>query len=106
MWVREIFKTLVILGSVSAVLLGCRAEERDRFVYYEPGKYKGQPDSVLSQEQRKILRQRTIYQGTGMASGGGMLASPGKSVRKPSNRNDNLQKLKNRVRVQMGTGTN
>ena len=50
MWVREISKTLVILGSVSAVLLGCRAEERDRFVYYEPGKYKGKPDSVLSQK--------------------------------------------------------
>ena len=102
----QVFKKTVIVGSLWVLLLGCRAEERDRFVYYEPGEYKGIPDSVLSKEQRRTLRQRTIHQGTGMASGGGALLSSNKNVRKPSEKNVNLQNLKNRVRVQMGTGTN
>jgi hypothetical protein len=93
---------LVALGAI--LFVGCRAEEQGRIIRYEPGVYKGQAFSPLSNSQRKLLRRRTVFQGSGISSGGAGGGS--KNVRRPTQSEVSLQKLKNRVRLQSGTGTN
>ena len=52
---------LVLLG-VALALQGCREDEQDRILMYEPGTYLGQPDEPLDQEQVEALRQRATRQ--------------------------------------------
>ena len=71
--------TVVCLGVIA--LAGCRSEEQGRIMKYEPGVYKGQPDQKLSEDQTRVLRQRTIMQGGSLdapTGGGGT-----RDVRKP-----------------------
>jgi len=49
---------LLVLLSVALAVQGCREDERDRILLYEPGTYLGQPDEPLDQEQVDALRQR------------------------------------------------
>jgi len=44
---------LLVMG-----LAGCREEEADRPVSFEPGVYKGQQDQKLTDENRKALMRR------------------------------------------------
>ena len=55
------FRWLVLLGIALAVQ-GCREDEQDRVLMYEPGTYLGQPDEPLDQEQVEALRQRAARQ--------------------------------------------
>lgn len=50
--------TVVALVAASALLAGCRAEERDRALQFDKGSYQGQHDEGLSPEQLKTLRER------------------------------------------------
>ncbi|MCI0429111.1 MAG: hypothetical protein L0210_01020 [Rhodospirillales bacterium] len=44
---------------VGVVLAGCREEEQDRVVFFEPGEYRGVSDEPLDAETVKALEQRT-----------------------------------------------
>jgi hypothetical protein len=44
---------------VGVLLAGCREEEQDRVVFFEPGKYRGASDEPLDAETVKALEQRT-----------------------------------------------
>ena len=48
---------LVLL--VGVLLAGCREEEQDRVVFFEPGDYRGPSDEPLDAETVKALEQRT-----------------------------------------------
>jgi hypothetical protein len=52
---------LVLLG-VALAVQGCREDEQDRILMYEPGTYLGQPDPPLEQTQVDALRQRATRQ--------------------------------------------
>jgi len=101
--VRKISKLtgLAILGVL--VLAGCRAEEQGRLINYEPGVYKGKPDTELTEVQRRVLRQRSLHQGAGVASGGGAVPTKSRDVRKPSGSSIDQGKLRNRVKMQGGS---
>ena len=63
-----------LFGAICAVVLvltGCRAEEQGRITNYQPGVYLGKLDTKLTDGQRRQLRQRSVYQGSGIAGGGG-----------------------------------
>jgi hypothetical protein len=49
--------TLVLL--VGVLLAGCREDEQDRVVFFEPGDYRGASDEPLDAETVKALEQRT-----------------------------------------------
>ncbi len=102
--VRRFSKLTVLGGLAVLVLAGCRAEEQGRVTSYEPGVYKGKPDTQLTEAQRRLLRQRSVHQGAGIATGGGG-GAPAKSrdVRKPSGSSIDLGKLKSRARMQGGS---
>jgi hypothetical protein len=61
MKVRSFFMAAGALLTVGVFLVGCRTEEQDRHVRYEPGVYKGQADSQLTEVQRRVLRMRSNY---------------------------------------------
>jgi hypothetical protein len=73
---------------VAAALLGaCREEERGRIVRFEPGVYRGQPDTPLDEATREALRARALYQATdtlGMNAPGGGRGAPAADVRPPA----------------------
>ena len=101
---QSAFKILLMLALGAILFSGCRAEERDRFVRYEPGIYKGQEDTELSEKQRRQLRLRSKFQGSGMTPSGG--GSSNRNVRIPGSVATDLQALKSRIRLQSGSGTN
>ncbi len=98
---RRILSTAGALSVSALLLLGCRAEEQGRITRYEPGVYKGKPDTQLSAAQTRQLRQRTVYQGSGVSTGGGS-AAPKRDVRRPGASGIDLGKLKLRARNQGG----
>lgn len=51
---------VVLLGLV--VVQGCREDEQDRPLVYQPGTYLGQPDPPLDPDQVNALRQRANRQ--------------------------------------------
>jgi hypothetical protein len=51
---------VVLLGLV--VVQGCREDEQDRPLVYQPGTYLGQPDPPLDPDQVSALRQRANRQ--------------------------------------------
>jgi len=60
---RSAIGILVLALAGTALLGACKPEERDRVLQYEPGVYKGKPDSKLNADQLQALRARTGYQG-------------------------------------------
>lgn len=96
------------------VLVGCRAEEQGRVVNYEPGVYKGKPDTRLSAVQRRALRQRSQYPNANEkpADGNTVATRPtgvpsSRDVRKPEVRIDRSKAraiLNSRIRFQKGSG--
>ena len=70
-----------LVGSV--FLLGaCREEEQDRFIMFEPGVYKGQPDDTLSNADSNEMRNRTILQ-AGSNLGAGAIGKAAGDIRPP-----------------------
>lgn len=74
----------------SLALVGCREDEQERVLWYEPGVYKGdgRAGQPLSEGDLAELRERAIQQG-GVGSGGGLSGvsggsrSAGSNVRPP-----------------------
>ena len=95
------FRFLKILGVVCfslVVLAGCRPEEQDRPLNYEPGVYPGKlPSSSLSEDDLAQLRQRSILQGGQQADIGG-----GGPTRQPAEASDAIKALQDRGKYQGG----
>ncbi|MBL8564582.1 MAG: hypothetical protein JNM89_02565 [Hyphomicrobiaceae bacterium] len=49
---------LLAVGATSLLFAGCKAEEQNRPVHLEKGTYTGQQDEALTDQQRKLLRER------------------------------------------------
>ncbi|MDJ0947567.1 MAG: hypothetical protein QNJ94_01450 [Alphaproteobacteria bacterium] len=69
----------IVLCTAIPLLAGCRAEEQGRLTKFEPGVYKGKPDTPLSEEARAAIRGHGLTQsgafGTGLRArvpGGGV----------------------------------
>lgn len=62
--VRRRFSLMIGLLAVLAVplLSGCRAEEQNRVIMYEPGVYKGKPSMALNSDQVRLLQYRVHNQ--------------------------------------------
>jgi len=104
-----VHRSTKLIGLVSVAILvlgGCRAEEQGRLTSYEPGVYKGKPDTQLSEAQLRVLRQRSVYQGNSVVASGGGVSPKHRDVRKPSASSIDLSKLRKRARLQGGSGTN
>ncbi len=95
---RRLFTVAGALLMTGVFLVGCRSEEQDRYVRYEPGVYKGEADTQLTEMQRRALRMRSDRQSGSAAEGGG--ASKPQST--PISRSD-LGKLNVRARNQKGS---
>lgn len=55
----------ILLALAAGVVLGtqgCREEERDRVLMFEPGVYQGEPDQSLDEAQVDELRSRARQQ--------------------------------------------
>jgi hypothetical protein len=50
---------VALLLVVGVLLAGCREEEQDRVVFFEPGEYRGPSDESLDAETVEALEQRT-----------------------------------------------
>ena len=55
---------LVACATALIGLTGCRDAEQDRIIDFDPGVYKGQKDTPLSQETLDKLRSRASIQET------------------------------------------
>ena len=98
-------KSCLLFGAICAavlVLAGCRAEEQGRITNYQPGVYLGKLDNKLTDGQRRQLRQRSVYQGSGIAGGGGGSSAGSRDVRTPEGSAINLSQLMIRARNQGG----
>lgn len=49
---------IVVLLAAAAALAGCRADDQNRALHFEKGKYAGEKDQALSPEELKALRER------------------------------------------------
>ncbi len=105
MTVRRKFYLFGSLALAVVVLGGCRAEEQGRVINYEPGVYKGKPDTQLSEVQRRTLRQRTVHQGSGITGGGGPVETKSSDVRKPLGSSIDMKALGKRGLMQAGSST-
>ena len=98
-------KGYLLFGAACAavlVLSGCRAEEQGRITNYQPGVYLGKLDTMLTEEQRRQLRQRSVYQGSGIAGGGGGSAAGPRRASTSEGSALDLGQLKIRARSQGG----
>ena len=102
---NNLIKNILFVALWAILFAGCRAEEQGRVIRYEPGVYKGGSFTQLSEQQRKQLRQRTAYQGSGIASGFG-IGSKQRNVRKPTSSRKSAQEFKKRIILQGGSSTN
>ena len=104
--IKKYFKVFGILTLSVFALAGCRDEEQGRVLQYDPGVYKGKTDTNLTEEQRRILRQRSLYQGKGNETGGagGTRVSKQRDVRKPQDDRAARAALKARTKLQSGSG--
>jgi len=85
-------------------------EEQGRVINYEPGVYKGKPDTSLTEVQQRTLRQRSLFPESGAAD----QATPSPAgtarplaIRKPEVRIDPSiarAKLNARIQHQRGNG--
>jgi hypothetical protein len=100
---------LLVLGAIA--LAGCRMEEQGRVSHYEPGVYKGKADPSLNEDQRRALRQRSLYPNPGTVSGTegartGPSAAP-QTIHQPEVRIDPSiarAKLNSRIQFQRDSG--
>ena len=87
-------RMLGLIAVTAVVLSACRAEEQGRLIEYEPGVYKGKPDTELSDSQLENLRERARCQagasGAGF-SGGAKVQDSGSDVRVPGDMNTRMQ---------------
>lgn len=95
MTTARIVRTLGGIAIAAIALTACRADEQGRLIRYEPGVYKGKPDTQLSESRLEELRNRARNQGgvTGSGYAGG--AAPQASepdVRPPGELNQRTQK--------------
>lgn len=73
----------------AAFLAGCKEEEQNRVLTYQPGIYLGKPDTPLDQDQLRRIRSRTAGQAGsttlsgGGGGGGGTGGTPSTTVRSP-----------------------
>jgi len=98
-------KGYLLFGAVCAVVLvlaGCRAEEQGRITNYQPGVYLGKLDTKLTDGQRRQLRQRSVYQGSGIAGGGGGSSAGTRDVPTPVGSAIDHSRLMIRARSQGG----
>ena len=104
--IKNKFKVFGILSLTVIALAGCREDEQGRVTRYEPGVYKGKADTNLTEEQRRSLRQRSVYQGKGYATGGagGASAVKQRDVRKPQENKAARAALNARIQMQSGRG--
>jgi hypothetical protein len=58
---RGALRWLVLLG-VALAVEGCREDEQDRVLRYQPGTYLGQADEPLDQQQVEELHERATRQ--------------------------------------------
>lgn len=84
-----ILKTATVIGLAAALALtlgACREDERGRRLTYEPGVYKGKPDTPLSEQARRSLKTRILRQrlAGGLSGGGGAPERAPPDVRPPS----------------------
>ena len=92
---------VVIIGT--SALVGCREDEQARLIDYQPGVYKGKPDTPLSAKALADARKRILLQaGSVGMSGGGSRPVDG-DVRRPG-QPSNLDRdaLARRLRAQGG----
>lgn len=86
------------------IVAGCRAEEQNRVVRFEPGVYKGKADQEVAPEVAATLRDRAILQGGTFGSSGG--AEPYRSstsdVRAPTDAAQRFKDLNERTKLQGG----
>jgi len=111
---RHYLKSFGLLTLSLLALTGCRMEEQGRIVNYEPGIYKGQPDTQLSQEQRRALRKRSLYpsSSSGTKNNDAAVSAPKitsvpRKIREPEARFDRSEAraiLNSRIRFQKGSG--
>jgi len=91
----RVARALGVIAVAAIALTACRAEEQGRMIRYEPGVYKGKPDTQLSDSQLEELRNRTLSQGgvsgAGFA-GGAAPKSVESDVRAPGEMNARTQK--------------
>lgn len=88
-------RTLSVIAVAAMALTACRADEQGRMIRYEPGVYKGKPDTQLSESRLEELRNRTRNQGgaTGAGfAGGAKVQDSGSDVRAPGELNERALK--------------
>jgi len=92
---------VVLVGTVA--LSGCREDEQARLINFEPGVYKGKPDTPLSDKARADARDRTYLQAGVVGMGGGGAKRDGGDVRRPGEASNlDHRALLNRLRSQGG----
>ena len=57
-------RAAVALLLAGFVLAACRPEEQGRIVDFDPGVYKGEPDTALEEDDQEALRNRARLQST------------------------------------------
>ena len=91
----RLVRTLGVIAVAAVALTACRADEQGRMIRYEPGVYKGKPDTQLSESRLEELRNRARNQGgasgTGFA-GGAKVQDTGSDVRVPGELNERALK--------------
>ncbi len=103
-------RSLAVVTVTAVVLVGCRAGEKDRFVRYEPGVYKGKNASKsLSSETLAALRGRVKDSVSPPGGGGGVRPSQIAVTDKPrpaaqGGMSIDLDALRQRSRLQAGSG--
>lgn len=88
-------RTLSVIAVAAVALTACRADEQGRMIRYEPGVYKGKPDTQLSESRLEELRNRARNQGGATGSGfagGAKVQDSGSDVRVPGELNERAQK--------------
>ncbi len=83
---RPKWAVLYSLLVVALALPGCRESEQGRVLLFEKGSYLGKPDTAISEEARRALRQRSeLQRGTtallGPAGGRPALSAPAEELR-------------------------
>lgn len=102
-------KVMRALGVVSVLLIGtatlagCRDDEQSRLINYQPGVYKGKPDTPISDKARADAKVRVFLQAGAVGMAGGGAKPDGSDVRRPGEpSNLDHNSLKNRLRSQGG----
>ena len=57
-------RAAVALLLAGLALAACRPEEQGRIVDFDPGVYKGEPDTALEEDDQEALRNRARLQST------------------------------------------